>query len=119
MTPEEFIRGPVSHGILCNEDKEVFQSKLNNPSSPSVGSLPDRWNGWKIAEKRQPQQNILPLASPDVTTSNSTDLAVMPSNSVQPVNSNTKRTDRKKKSMSKKLLNGVGDLVICVIQLLD
>ncbi|XP_055935377.1 BTB/POZ domain-containing protein 6-B-like isoform X2 [Argiope bruennichi] len=119
MTPEEFLRGPVSHGILCKEDKDLFLSKLNNPTSTSVGSLPDRWNGWKIAEKRQPHQNLLSLSSPEVASSNNVDLTVMPSNSVQPVNTNVKRTERKKKSMSKKLLNGVGDLVICVIQLLD
>ncbi|GFT96869.1 hypothetical protein NPIL_40623 [Nephila pilipes] len=116
MTAEEFLRGPVSHGILCKEDKEIFLSKLSNPNSPAVVSLPEHWNGWKISEKRQ--QN-LPLATPEVVSTNNVDLAVMPSNSAQSANSNVKRNDRKKKSMSKKLLNGVGDLVICVIQLLD
>ncbi|PRD31463.1 UNVERIFIED_CONTAM: BTB/POZ domain-containing protein 2 [Trichonephila clavipes] len=118
MTPEEFLRGPVSHGILCKEDKEIFLYKLSNPNSPTVVSLPERWNGWKISEKRQSQQN-LPIATPEMASTNNVDLTVMPSNSTQSANSNVKRNDRKKKSMSKKFLNGVGDLVICVIQLLD
>lgn len=111
MTPEEFLRGPVSHGVLSKEDKEIFLCRLTTPSSPSP--LPDRWNGWKISEKRK---RLVSSASPHSELSDA-DLGVSPTNSIQPVNA--KRNDGKKKSMSKKLLNGVGDLVICVIQLLD
>lgn len=124
MTPEEFLRGPVSQGVLCREDKELFLARLTATdiiASPSP--LPDRWNGWKIGVRRQRCPSLLPaVTSPhsELPSCTATETSVSPSNSVQPVNSNAnKRNDRKKKSMSKKLLNGVGDLVICVIQLLD
>lgn len=118
MTPEEFLRGPVSHGVLSKEDKEILLSRLTTPNSSSP--LPDRWNGWKISEKRKKGVGMVSSVSPHSEQSE-LDLGVSPTNSmIQPVNSsNAKRNDGKKKSMSKKLLNGVGDLVICVIQLLD
>lgn len=118
MTPEEFLRGPVSQGVLSREDKELFLSHLaNDTTSPSL--LPDRWNGWKITVRRQCcQTNLLPVASPHSDLPSTTnETSVSPTNSIQPVTA--KRSERKKKSMSKKFLNGVGDLVICVIQLLD
>lgn len=118
MTPEEFLRGPVSQGVLSREDKELFLSRLTTDTASPI-QLPDRWNGWKISVRRQRcQTNLLPIASPHSDLPSTTDeTSVSPTNSIQPVNS--KRNDRKKKSMSKKFLNGVGDLVICVIQLLD
>lgn len=118
MTPEEFLRGPVSQGILSREDKELFLSKLTSDIATPT-PLPDRWNGWKIAVKRERCQNtLLPVTSPHSNLPSTTvETSVSPTNSIQPVNA--KRNERKKKSMSKKLLNGVGDLVICVIQLLD
>ncbi|KAG8182618.1 hypothetical protein JTE90_009981 [Oedothorax gibbosus] len=113
MTPEEFLRGPVSHGVLTKEDKDIFLTRLTSPSSPSP--LPERWSGWKISEKRKRQVALVSTVSSELSDA---DLGLSPSNSIQPVNTG-KRNDGKKKSMSKKLLNGVGDLVICVIQLLD
>lgn len=118
MTPEEFLRGPVSQGVLSREDKDLFLSHLSNGAASSP-PLPDRWNGWKINVRRQRcQSNLLPVASPHSDAPSTThEASVSPTNSVQPVTA--KRNERKKKSMSKKFLNGVGDLVICVIQLLD
>lgn len=118
MTPDEFLRGPVSQGVLSREDKELFHTRLTN-SSVSPTLLPDRWNGWKITVRRHRcQTNLLPVASPHSDSPSTTnETSVSPSNSIQPVTA--KRNERKKKSMSKKFLNGVGDLVICVIQLLD
>ncbi|XP_071033654.1 BTB/POZ domain-containing protein 6-B isoform X3 [Parasteatoda tepidariorum] len=116
MTSEEFLRGPVSQGVLSKEDKEILLSRLTNDGTPVPdSSLPDRWSGWKISVKREKCHSLLPISSPrSELVSNSSELGVSSSNSIQPV-----KSDRKKKSMSKKLLNGVGDLVICVIQLLD
>lgn len=118
MTPEEFLRGPVSQGVLNREDKELFLTRLTSGTA-SPSPLPDRWNGWKITVRRQCcQNNLLPVASPHSDLPSTTnETSVSPTNSIQPVSA--KRNERKKKSMSKKFLNGVGDLVICVIQLLD
>ncbi|XP_054722522.1 uncharacterized protein LOC129232401 [Uloborus diversus] len=99
MTLEDFLRGPVAQGVLSREDKEFFLTRLTNRSSEP---LPERWRDSKVGVPRWKRR------SPDRA---SADLSLVEVQ--QPV------VKSKKKSMSKKLLNGMGDLVICVIQLLD
>ncbi|KFM60453.1 BTB/POZ domain-containing protein 2, partial [Stegodyphus mimosarum] len=84
MTPEEFLRGPVSQGVLSKEDKELFLSRLTTHNSSPQISLPDRWSTWKIAVKRQNYHSLLPVTSPhSELPSSNTDMSVSPSNSIQ------------------------------------
>lgn len=126
MTHEEFLRGPVSQGVLQKDDREVLLSRISGDSPTSSEALPEHLKGWKLSMERRRQSQ---LTSPNSDClSGVTEASPSPSGSVlvaHPVSTPTvsstdkKNGERKKKSMSKKLLNGVGDLVICVIQLLD
>lgn len=108
MTPEEFLleRGKGSH----------YHHRAIRPERACAVPLPDTWSSWKPEERSNARSSV--ASPPSELPSTNTESPVSPSNSVQPVNA-SKRNEKKKKSMSKKLLSGVGDIVICVIQLLD
>jgi hypothetical protein len=103
LTADEFMRGPYNSDVLTDEEKNPLLARLTGDCQVV---LPDYLSGRKLDIKRifveQANNGVEGLASTSNTATNSNAGIIA-----------------KKKSTSKKLLNGLGDLVICVIRLLD
>lgn len=110
MTFDEFIRGPQISDLLTDQEKQPLLARLAGDSQ--VPPLPAQLTGRKLDVRRRfVEQTARPLPVVDESVANNAN----GSSSVRP----NAGIVAKKKSTSKKLLNGLGDLVICVIRLLD
>lgn len=106
MTKDEFMRGPYSSDLLTDEEKDIFlpkicaqdRNKVDTNEKIDSMNLPTNLMGLKLDLPRTGLRKESNLIGP-------------------------KRLDSKgskaRKTVSKKVLNGLSGIMICVIQLLD
>ncbi|CAG2176612.1 unnamed protein product [Oppiella nova] len=117
MTADEFMRGPHAGDLLSEQERQALLARLTGDAQ---WPLPVHLTGRKLDVRR---------AFVDQSPARGSRLAddrVLSADMSPTDGSMNGRTSganagivAKKKSTSKKLLNGLGDLVICVIRLLD
>ena len=107
ITFDEFMRGPQMSDLLTDEEKRPLLARLAGDSQ--VPPLPDQLRARKQDVRRRFVEQVpKPIANEMVAN-----------NSSAGINGSNAGIIAKKKSTSKKLLNGLGDMVIFVIRLLD
>ena len=109
MTFDEYMRGPQMSDFLSDEEKRPLLARLSGDNQ--VPPLPEQLTARKLDVRRKFVE-LVPKPSAQVLATNSAITCIG-------VNGSNAGIVAKKKSTSKKLLNGLGDLVICVIRLLD
>ncbi|KAI1303102.1 BTB/POZ domain-containing protein 6 [Halotydeus destructor] len=112
MTLDEFLKGPYSSDLLTDEEKSAILSVLKGSAKPL---LPMHLAGHKLDIVRK---FVIPTGFVSPTPRKVTSVAKLPSPTGKPSTSMAV-ANRKKNSASKKLLNGLSGIMICVIQLLD
>lgn len=126
MSRQEFMQSPYVCDLLSDHEKGLFLARLSGDNSTP---LPAHLIGKKLDVKRnfaKPTGMVSPnrrahvhSASPTQSTLAPTDSSPPPIDPQLPDSSHSLPVVRKKNSTSKKLLNGLGDFMICVIQMLD
>lgn len=106
MTLDEFTLGPYSSDILSFDDKRALYEKLIDPDKP----LPDHLVSAKLDI---PRKFFKSIANGKTLLSNIT------SKSIDRSTSTVANYDRKKNSALKKLLSGLGDVMIFAIRIFD
>ncbi|XP_054168895.1 BTB/POZ domain-containing protein 6-B-like [Oppia nitens] len=124
MTVDEFMRGPHSSDLLSDQERQALLARMTGDTRVP---MPSHLTGRKLdvrrvfVEQKQHLKRLDELTSPSSPSA----MANCPLNTGTTGSSSSSSNGgnagiiAKKKSTSKKLLNGLGDLVICVIRLLD
>lgn len=114
MNLDEFQKGPYNSDILTFEEKHSLLERIKG--SESVTELPKHMQIFKLNVERHYEE----MDEDDDGASSSTESACE-SKADQPLKPTVQLKGKKKtkKSKSKKILNGLGEVVLCVIKLLD
>lgn len=106
MTADEFVSGPCASGLLSEEERDFFLRRIREGVQANKEPLPDHLSNKKLDVNRT---SLPKLQSP--TRLCSTQRSSLTN---QRCHNNIR-----KKTVSKRVLQGLGDFVICVIQILD
>lgn len=105
MDIDQFTKGPYSSDILSMDDKRALHEKLINPEK----QLPDHLLAAKLDIPRKFFKSF----------ANGNFFSSLPSKQVNRSTSTVANYERKKNSALKKLLNGLGDVMIFAIRIFD
>lgn len=123
MAVDEFTQGPYSCELLNDEEKQLFINYLKNNSKTNT-EIPAHMMMFKMNEPRK-YVNIFEIAYEDVEELLDEDLSSNQSiNSTISIESNSnakldKKQPKKKKTKTKKISNGIRDVFIFIIRMLD
>ncbi|KAJ6221627.1 hypothetical protein RDWZM_000172 [Blomia tropicalis] len=129
MSEEDFNKGPYHSELLTDEEKRTLLERIrNNDSNDNMVELPKYMQTFKIDVERR----YVPMYYEDDEDDEDDDDdgtgssgRGTPNNEDQNNNNNNQglissnKKGKKKKSKSKKILNGIGEVMLCVIKLLD
>lgn len=123
MNPHEFQSGPGASGLLQDEEREAILSKLSGDGSIP---LPDDMRGRRMDNRRpfpkgagiEATSKRRPLGRSFSFSPSSDQTLPGQSRSHRPL-CRKNSVDPKARSASKKVLKGIEDLFVCLIQLLD
>lgn len=121
MTPDEFQRGPVVSNLLEDSEMKALMTRLKGDWS---APLPDNLLGRKMDSRRPVPKPALCCAGgsaakrPLGRSCSFNSSSDRPSRRHQRTNSPS-ADGKKNNSTSKKFFRGLGDMVICLVQLLD
>lgn len=113
MDLDDFVGGPYASDLLPEYDRAVIKMAI---SQQSDALLPEHLRPFKLNRPRRyvkPTQVVTPQPRKTINRNSSFDKEVDNSSN------NSNQVAVKKKGPMKKILNGLGEVMICVIQLLD
>ena len=120
MTVEDFLKVPNNSEMLSSEEKQILLDKIKCPDQIE---LPKQMEIFKMDVERryeemfEDEEDDEAISSTDSAFDEKVDNGLKQTNGQVNDKSNTKR--KKKKSKSKKILNGIGEVGLWVIKLLD
>lgn len=113
MTSDEFVSGPGASGLLSDEDRDFLLGRIRGGEKVSKEPLPFNLCNKSLDVKRPKIQTQSPAAA-SFCPSQRFAVTSQRNHNVCSNNANAR-----KKTVSKRVLQGLGDFVICFIQILD